>query len=109
MADRNEAGPRGHPGQHNFGVGERVAWSAGPHREEGEGVVGALLPPTPEDGQPRYRIRVFVDGRQSETELELVQGVLCEVPRWALQMPREERLRFHGGVTPPWNEEIETG
>lgn len=109
MGDTNNASPLGEPGQHKFGVGERVAWSAGPHREEGEGVVGTLLPPTPGDGQPRYRIRVFVDGRQSEEEVELVQGVLYEVPRWALQMPREERLRFHGGVTPPWNEEIETG
>ena len=75
----------------------------------GEGVVVALLPPTPEDGQPRYRIRVFVDGRQTEGEIELVDGVLFEVPRFADRMSREERLNYHSGVTPPWNEEIGTG
>ena len=61
------------------------------------------------DGQPRYRIRVFMNGRQSEQETDLVDGVLYEVPRWAEQMPREERLRYHQGRTPPWHEEIESG
>jgi hypothetical protein len=105
-------GNNGQPGpseKHRFDVGQRVAWSAGPHRNEGEGVVAKLLPATPQDGQPRYRIRVFVDGQQTEQEVELVDGVVFEVPRWAPQMSREERLRFHQGSTPPWNEEIESG
>lgn len=108
MSDENN-GQLGPSKTHRFGVGERVAWSAGPHREEGEGVVAELLPPTPQDGQPRYRIRVFVDGEQTEQEIELVDGVVYGVPRWAGQMERDDRLRFHQGRTPPWNEEIETG
>lgn len=107
MGDTNNA-PPGRSG-HRFEVSQRVAWSVGPNREAGEGVVVALLPPTPEDGQPRYRIRVFVDGRQTEDEIELVDGVLFEVPRFADRMSREERLNYHSGVTPPWNEEIGTG
>jgi hypothetical protein len=94
---------------HRFAVTDRVAWSDGPQRVEGEGVVVELLPPTPEDGQPRYRIVVFVDGRQTAAEIELVDGVVYAVPGWAAKMPREERLRLHQGRTPPWNEEIRGG
>jgi hypothetical protein len=101
--------PQDGSGKHRFGVGQRVAWSAGPHREEGEGVVAALVPPTETDDQPRYRIRVFADGQQTADEIELVDGVVYEVPSWAIHMTREERLRHHQGMTPPWNEEIETG
>jgi hypothetical protein len=102
--DKADAEPR----VHRFGPGERVAWSAGPRRQPGEGVVAALLPPTVADGQPRYRVHEFVDGRPGETEIDMVQGVLYDVPRWAVEMPREERLQFHQGVTPPWDEEIES-
>ncbi len=108
MSDEN-ARHLGPSAIHRFEVAQRVAWSAGPHREEGEGIVAALVPATPQDGQPRYRIRVFVDGTQTEQEIELVDGVLFEVPAWAGDMERDERLRYHQGRTPPWNEEIETG
>lgn len=108
MSDEN-TGRLGPSAEHRFGVAQRVAWSAGPNREEGEGVVAELLPPTPRDGQPRYRIRVFVDGVQTDQEIELVDGVVFEVPGWASEMGREDRLRFHQGRTPPWNEEIEAG
>lgn len=103
----DDTNSHGSPGTHRFGVGQRVAWTAGPHRDEGEGVVAELLPPTLPDSQPRFRIRVFVDGRQTEEETEMVDGVLYEVPRWAELMPREERLWYHQGRTAPWNEEIE--
>lgn len=108
MSDENNGQP-GPSDTHRFGVGQRVAWTDGPNRDEGEGVVADLMPPTPQDGQPRYRIRVFADGQQTEQEIVLVDGVVYEVPRWAGQMERDDRLRFHQGRTPPWNEEIETG
>lgn len=100
--------PRGNEVKRSFGVTDRVAWTDGPNRTEGEGVVAKLLPPTPEDGQAQYRIRIFVHGRQTDDEIELVDGVLYSIPCWTVQMPREERLRFHQGMTPPWNEEIRT-
>jgi hypothetical protein len=40
---------------------------------------------------------VFVDGRQSADDIELVEGVVYEVPGWAMNMTREERLRHHQG------------
>lgn len=97
------AGPR-----RRFGLWQRVAWSDGPNRTEGEGVVVELVPRTPQDGQPRYRVRIFVDGSQTEAEIVLVDGVLYGVPRWSVEMSREERLRYHRGITPPWNEELGT-
>lgn len=103
----NKAGPAAV--RHRFAVADRVAWSDGPQRVEGEGVVVELLPPTPEDGQPRYRIAAFVDGSQTGAEIVLVDGVVYAVPGWAAKMPREERLRLHQGRTPPWNEEIRDG
>jgi hypothetical protein len=100
--------PGGAAVKRRFEVTDRVAWTDGPNRTEGEGVVAKLIPPTPEDGQVRYRIRIFVDGSQTCDEIELVDGVLYPIPCWTVQMSREERLLFHQGMTPPWNEEIRT-
>jgi hypothetical protein len=65
-----------------------------------------LLRPPKADGQPRYRLAVFRDGKQSDELLVLPQGVVYAVPRWEKEMGREERLRHHRGSTLPWNEPI---
>jgi hypothetical protein len=91
---------------HRHVLGDRLAWTDGPGRSAGEGVVAELLGPTAADGQPRYRLRVFAGGRQSETDLVLPEGVVFAVSRWEHEMPREERLRHHSGQTLPWNEPI---
>ncbi|HEX6037269.1 hypothetical protein [Longimicrobium sp.] len=88
------------------GLWARVAWSDGPGREAGEGVVIELLDPTRADGQLRYRIAVFLDGKQTAEEIVLPHGVVYPVPRWRVHMDREERLRYHRGSTLPWNEPI---
>jgi hypothetical protein len=94
------------PRSHRHGLGDRLAWTDGPGRSAGEGVVAELLDPTAADRQPRYRLRTFVEGRQSETDLVLPEGVVFAVPRWEHEMPRDERLRHHRGQTLPWNEPI---
>ena len=91
---------------HCHGLGDRLAWTEGPGRLAGEGVVAELLGPTAADRQPRYRLRVFLEGRPSQTDLVLPEGVVFPVPRWEQQMSREERLRHHHGQTLPWNEPI---
>lgn len=101
-ARRNEMGP-----SHRHQPGDRLAWTEGPGREAGEGVVSELLAPVPADGQPRYRLRVFQGGRQSEEEIILPEGVVFAVPRWEGEMEREERLRHHSGQTLLWDEVIE--
>lgn len=92
--------------EHRHEPGDRLAWTDGPGREAGEGVVAELLPATRTDRQPRYRLRVFCGSRQSEEEIVLPEGVVFVVPRWDGQMEREERLRHHGAQTLPWNEPI---
>ena len=92
--------------QHEHGPGDRLAWPEGPDREEGEGIVAELLPPTPADRQPRYLLRVFRDGEQTEEEITLPEGILTRVPRWQLHMTLDERRRYHGGRAAGWNEEI---
>lgn len=87
-------------------IGDRLAWPAGPDREAGEGVVEAPLPPTATDPQPRYRVRRFVGAVQTDETLDLAHGVVTRVPRWESQMERDERLRYHRGVAPGWNEPI---
>jgi hypothetical protein len=91
---------------HEHGRGDRLAWAEGPGREAGEGVVVELVPATAADRQPRYRLRVFRDGAQTEDEMVLPQGILTRVPRWEPSMSRDERRRFHGGRAAGWNEEI---
>lgn len=99
--------PQQHPPQpHQHEVGDRVAWTDGPSREAGEGVVAERLPPTEADRQPRYGIAVFVDGRPTEERIVLPEGVVFAVPRWEGQMGREERLGHHRGRTLPWNEQV---
>lgn len=92
--------------RHEHAPGDRLAWSDGPGRESGEGVVVELLPPTKADRQPRYRLAVFRDGKHSDERIVLPQGVVYAVPRWEKDMDREERLRHHSGSTLPWNEPI---
>lgn len=92
--------------RHVHAPADRLAWLDGPGREAGEGVVVELLPATKADGQPRYRLAVFRDGKQSDERIVLPQGVVYAVPRWEKDMDREERLRHHGGSTLPWNEPI---
>jgi hypothetical protein len=91
---------------HLHGHGDRLAWTEAADRSAGEGVVVALLPPTRADRQPRYRLCVFRDGKQSPEEIVLPEGVVFPVPRWASEMEREERLHHHSGGTLPWNEQI---
>lgn len=106
MTDRAGGQERSDSSKHEHGPGDRLAWTDGPGREAGEGVVIERLPPTKADRQPRYRIRVFRGGEQSGDEITLPQGVVFRVPRWERHMDREERLRHHGGQTLPWNEPI---
>jgi hypothetical protein len=93
--------------QEMYGEGDRLAWPAGPGRAAGEGVIEEPLPPSATDPQPRYRVRLFIGGVQTDERLELAHGVVTRVPRWEAQMDREERLRFHRGLAPGWNEPIE--
>lgn len=103
---RDSRAAAGIPHRHKHQPGDRLAWTDGPGREAGEGVVAELLPATGADRQPRYRLRVFRGSRQSEEEIVLPEGVVFAVPRWEGQMGREERLRHHGAQTLPWNEPI---
>lgn len=91
---------------HSYAIGERLAWSDGPDRDAGEGVVIELVPPTQADRQPRYRLAVFHEGKQTDPQIVLAEGLVYLVPRWAVHMDREERLRHHRGSTLPWNEPI---
>jgi hypothetical protein len=94
------------PSSHAYALGDRLAWSDGPGREAGEGVVIGLMPPSDTDSQPRYHLGVFRDGQQSDRRIVLPEGVVYPVPRWAVHMDREERLRHHRGSSLPWNELI---
>lgn len=92
--------------KHEYGVADRLAWPEGPGRDAGEGVVEELLPPTAADRRPRYRLRVFRDGLQSDDEIVLPDGLVTRVPGWERNMERDERLRFHGGQAAGWTEPI---
>lgn len=92
--------------QHEHGPGDRLAWPEGPDREAGEGVVVELLPATAADRRPRYRVRVFHDGLQTDEEIVLPEGLVTRVPRWEVHMERDERKRYHGGQAAGWTEPI---
>ena len=92
--------------QHEHGPGDRLAWPEGPGREAGEGVVEKLLPPTAADRRPRYQLRVFRDGAQTDEVIVLPDGLVTRVPGWRNSMDPEERRRFHGGTAAGWAEPI---